>query len=367
MIVVPRRVEYYTLDPAVPPAPPARSAPRPPMEKPAMSDMDTPATMPKPTYTPSQAQRRVHNALGTTASAEKPPPPPPVAKAYTPPPIQTPILSPVATRLHAEAVAALEALAEHSGRVDPSADSISLGVAMTPEVRRALALPPTVGATTARPVQLHTPGTGASAGDAWPIVLPEGAVCAWDLHPFTWAPIGEVIRWDEARRRAILRDYFCSFGCARAFIKNQGGRRPDTSARLGRLNTMARDVYGIDHHHINTAPPRQMIYKLGITEFRRHIGERSYAYIPDMYVGLCRLVLEEPTRYKTITQMEALLETSGNNGHPTISDSADTASFGQTHTYRPAVDVSTRASAPHATSYGAHRGMSSFVNHRRAK
>ena len=365
-IVIPIRTEYYKTVPDAP-APtqtlPVRRAARAPMNVPGAATSATP-TAATPSYTPQQAQELIHRALRI---ADEPPVPPSTQPHMPTPEPGPPGYSEVAARLHATASDAIAALAAHSGRVDPSVSSVALNVALMPDVRRALALPPVVASGIARPVQLHTPGSDAHAGDAWPTSLPEGAVCAWDLHPFTWAPIGEVIRWDEERRRAVLRNYFCSFACNSACILSDG-HRPDTPRRLGLMNTMARDVYGIDRHMINTAPPREMIFVLGIERFREMSGERSYSFIPDMFVGLCRLVLEEPTRYRSIRHMEALLATSD-----TISTGTSDTTPGQAQprSARGAAAIATTpeqhqqllksGSAQHASSYAVRRGMLSFV------
>lgn len=181
-----------------------------------------------------------------------------------------------------------------------------------------------------RPVRLHSQGRGDLP--SWPLRLPRGAACAWCLYGFDWMPLGEPIRYDaQARRMVLRRRYFCSFACMAALIRDSGRNVPQ---RLGCMNRLAEQVFGMSRYDIHAAPPRTAIseyrQRLGLDEdaavarFRAESKERAYEPVAELFAGVYDLVL--CGTYPTVEAMEAAI---GGNEQRTVASAGRV--YGQPH------------------------------------
>ncbi len=95
--------------------------------------------------------------------------------------------------------------------------------------------------------------------ESWPAQTKE--LCRWDMQPFTSTPVGIPARYDEIRKKYCLEGYFCSFSCARAYIRTDS---PANTRQLKDmwLNMLVRELCGSTAARINPAPPREKLSQL---------------------------------------------------------------------------------------------------------
>lgn len=116
---------------------------------------------------------------------------------------------------------------------------------------------------------------------AWPTRTSEK--CRWCLHGFHWMPLGVPTRWDEKRKKMVLRGHFCSFACTLAYCYERS-TQANSSEKVYWLILLAKRAFGLQK--INRAPPREMLSRCTIEEFRAMSVEAEYSdpCVADLFV-----------------------------------------------------------------------------------